>query len=76
VAQHDPTLPAELHSADEKLALADVAEVAEREGVRSPAVVVVGEVVRITAPYKLVSSENNARRSTVSVGGVPIGGHE
>ena len=33
----------------------------------------VGEVVRITAPYKLVSSENHARTSTVSVRGVPIG---
>jgi 3-deoxy-7-phosphoheptulonate synthase len=33
----------------------------------------VDEVVRITAPYKLVSSENTPNRSTVSVGGVPIG---
>ena len=33
----------------------------------------VDEVVRITAPYKLVSSENTPKRSTVSVGGVPIG---
>jgi 3-deoxy-7-phosphoheptulonate synthase len=33
----------------------------------------VGEVVRITAPYKLVSSENHQSRSTVSVRGVPIG---
>jgi len=33
----------------------------------------VGKVVRITAPYKLVSSENHARTSTVSVRGVPIG---
>jgi len=33
----------------------------------------VDEVVRITAPYKLVSSQNTPKRSTVSVGGVPIG---
>jgi 3-deoxy-7-phosphoheptulonate synthase len=33
----------------------------------------VAETMRITAPYKLVSSENHARRSTVRVAGVPIG---
>ncbi|MDQ1644729.1 MAG: 3-deoxy-7-phosphoheptulonate synthase, partial [Cryptosporangiaceae bacterium] len=33
----------------------------------------VAEVVRITAPYKLVSHENHPRTSTVNVGGVPIG---
>jgi 3-deoxy-7-phosphoheptulonate synthase len=33
----------------------------------------VAEVVRITAPYKLVSAENHQRTSTVSVAGVPIG---
>jgi 3-deoxy-7-phosphoheptulonate synthase len=33
----------------------------------------VGEVVRITAPYKLVSAENHQGRSTVGVRGVPIG---
>ncbi len=33
----------------------------------------VAEVVRITAPYKLVSHENHERTSTVHVGGVPIG---
>ncbi|HEX5496810.1 MAG TPA: 3-deoxy-7-phosphoheptulonate synthase [Mycobacteriales bacterium] len=33
----------------------------------------VAEVVRITAPYKLVSHENHQRTSTVSVAGVPIG---
>jgi 3-deoxy-7-phosphoheptulonate synthase len=33
----------------------------------------VGEVIRITAPYKLVSRENHLRTSTVSVGGVPVG---
>jgi len=33
----------------------------------------VAEVVRITAPYKLVSRENHSRTSTVHVRGVPIG---
>src|SRR6266566_3469005 len=33
----------------------------------------VAEVVRITAPYKLVSRENHQRTTTVSVRGVPIG---
>jgi 3-deoxy-7-phosphoheptulonate synthase len=33
----------------------------------------VAEVLRITAPYKLVSRENNTHRTTVHVGGVPIG---
>jgi len=33
----------------------------------------VTEVVRISAPYKLVSREHHAERSTVHVGGVPIG---
>ncbi len=33
----------------------------------------VSEVVRITAPYKLVSRENHVRTSTISVGGVPVG---
>ncbi|MBI3685801.1 MAG: 3-deoxy-7-phosphoheptulonate synthase [Actinobacteria bacterium] len=33
----------------------------------------VSEVVRITAPYKLVSQEHHAGTSTVTVGGVPIG---
>ena len=33
----------------------------------------VGEVVRISAPYKLVSRENHPDRSVVRVGGVPIG---
>ncbi|HEY2273263.1 MAG TPA: N-acetylneuraminate synthase family protein, partial [Jatrophihabitantaceae bacterium] len=31
------------------------------------------ETMRITAPYKLVSAQNHARRTTVRVGGVPIG---
>jgi 3-deoxy-7-phosphoheptulonate synthase len=33
----------------------------------------VAETMRITAPYKLVSAQNHAKRSTVRVGGVPIG---
>ncbi|MDQ6873537.1 MAG: 3-deoxy-7-phosphoheptulonate synthase [Actinomycetota bacterium] len=33
----------------------------------------VADVIRITAPYKLVSRENHPRTSTVHVGGVPIG---
>ncbi|MDP9239196.1 MAG: 3-deoxy-7-phosphoheptulonate synthase, partial [Actinomycetota bacterium] len=33
----------------------------------------VADIVRITAPYKLVSRENHPRTSTVHVGGVPIG---
>jgi 3-deoxy-7-phosphoheptulonate synthase len=33
----------------------------------------VSQVLRISAPFKLVSSENHPERTTVSVGGVPIG---
>ena len=33
----------------------------------------VGEVVRISTPYKLVSRENHPETSTIEVGGVPIG---
>jgi 3-deoxy-7-phosphoheptulonate synthase len=33
----------------------------------------VAETMRITAPYKLVSSQNHTKRTTVRVGGVPIG---
>jgi 3-deoxy-7-phosphoheptulonate synthase len=33
----------------------------------------VAETMRITAPYKLVSAQNHPRRTTVRVGGVPIG---
>ncbi|WP_433478330.1 3-deoxy-7-phosphoheptulonate synthase [Spirillospora sp. CA-142024] len=33
----------------------------------------VSDVIRISAPYKLVSRENHAERSVVRVGGVPIG---
>jgi 3-deoxy-7-phosphoheptulonate synthase len=31
------------------------------------------ETMRITAPYKLVSAENHSKRTTIRVGGVPIG---
>jgi 3-deoxy-7-phosphoheptulonate synthase len=31
------------------------------------------ETMRITAPYKLVSAQNHDRRTTIRVGGVPIG---
>jgi 3-deoxy-7-phosphoheptulonate synthase len=33
----------------------------------------VDHTVRITAPYKLVSAQNHSKRTTVRVGGVPIG---
>src|SRR4051812_24855004 len=33
----------------------------------------VAETMRITAPYKLVSAQNHTKRSTIRVGGVPIG---
>ena len=33
----------------------------------------VGDVIRVSAPYKLVARGNHSRRSTVRVGGVPIG---
>src|ERR1700759_139142 len=33
----------------------------------------VGDVVRITSPYKLVSREHHRERSVIRVGGVPIG---
>src|SRR5215472_4359605 len=33
----------------------------------------VSDVIRISAPYKLVSRENHPDRSVVRVGGVPIG---
>lgn len=33
----------------------------------------VAETMRITAPYKLVSSQNHVKRTTVRVAGVPIG---
>jgi 3-deoxy-7-phosphoheptulonate synthase len=46
----------------------EVLETLDAEGL--PGVV---ETMRITAPYKLVSAQNHARRTTIRVGGVPIG---
>src|ERR1700712_4911281 len=46
----------------------DVLETLDAAGL--PGVV---ETMRITAPYKLVSAQNHARRTTIRVGGVPIG---
>jgi 3-deoxy-7-phosphoheptulonate synthase len=46
----------------------DVLETLDVEGL--PGVV---ETMRITAPYKLVSAQNHAKRTTIRVGGVPIG---
>lgn len=46
----------------------DVLEVLDAEGLPG-----VAETMRITAPYKLVSAQNHAKRTTVRVGGVPIG---
>ncbi len=49
----------------------DVLETLDANGLRGLSGV--AETMRITAPYKLVSAQNHARRSTVRVGGVPIG---
>ncbi len=46
----------------------DVLETLDVEGL--PGVV---ETMRITAPYKLVSAQNHTKRTTIRVGGVPIG---
>src|SRR5881227_1708041 len=46
----------------------DVLETLDADGLPG-----VAETMRITAPYKLVSGQNHAKRSTVRVGGVPIG---
>src|ERR1700760_3483152 len=46
----------------------EVLETLDAEGL--PGVV---ETMRITAPYKLVSAQNHAKRTTIRVGGVPIG---
>src|SRR4051795_9930171 len=46
----------------------DVLETLDADGLPG-----VAETMRITAPYKLVSAQKPARRSTVRVGGVPIG---
>jgi 3-deoxy-7-phosphoheptulonate synthase len=46
----------------------DVLETLDVEGLPG-----VAETMRITAPYKLVSAQNHDRRTTIRVGGVPIG---
>jgi 3-deoxy-7-phosphoheptulonate synthase len=46
----------------------DVLETLDVEGLPG-----VAETMRITAPYKLVSAQNHANRTTIRVGGVPIG---
>jgi 3-deoxy-7-phosphoheptulonate synthase len=46
----------------------DVLETLDADGLPG-----VAETMRITAPYKLVSAQNHTRRSTIRVGGVPIG---
>jgi 3-deoxy-7-phosphoheptulonate synthase len=46
----------------------DVLETMDADGLAG-----VAETMRITAPYKLVSAQNHGKRTTVRVGGVPIG---
>jgi 3-deoxy-7-phosphoheptulonate synthase len=46
----------------------DVLETMDADGLPG-----VAETMRITAPYKLVSAQNHTRRTTIRVGGVPIG---
>jgi len=46
----------------------DVLEAMDADGLSG-----VAETMRITAPYKLVSAQNHGKRTTVRVGGVPIG---
>ncbi len=46
----------------------DVLEAMDADGLAG-----VAETMRITAPYKLVSAQNHGKRTTVRVGGVPIG---
>ncbi len=46
----------------------DVLEAMDADGLSA-----VAETMRITAPYKLVSAQNHGKRTTVRVGGVPIG---
>ena len=46
----------------------DVLETLDAQGLPG-----VAETMRITAPYKLVSAQNHAKRTTIRVGGVPIG---
>jgi 3-deoxy-7-phosphoheptulonate synthase len=46
----------------------NVLETLDIDGLRG-----VAETMRITAPYKLVSAQNHTKRTTIRVGGVPIG---
>ena len=46
----------------------DVLETLDADGLPG-----VAETMRITAPYKLVSAQNHTKRTTIRVGGVPIG---
>ncbi|MEU4516982.1 3-deoxy-7-phosphoheptulonate synthase [Nonomuraea wenchangensis] len=50
-----------------------VGDVAQLDGASLRGMPGVRDVMRISAPYKLVSRENHPERSTVHVGGVPIG---
>src|SRR5919107_4516510 len=50
-----------------------VGDIAQFQALNLRAMPGVGEVVRVSKPYKLVSRENHPSSSTVEVGGVPIG---
>jgi 3-deoxy-7-phosphoheptulonate synthase len=50
-----------------------VGDIGRFEALNLAALPGVGDVVRISVPYKLVSRENHPQTSTVRVGGVPIG---
>jgi len=50
-----------------------VGDVVAFQGLNLRAMPGVGEVVRVSKPYKLVSRENHPEATTVTVGGVPIG---
>ena len=50
-----------------------VGDVVQFQALNLRAMAGVGEVVRVSKPYKLVSRENHPEATTVTVGGVPIG---
>ena len=50
-----------------------VGDIVAFQGLNLRAMPGVGEVVRVSKPYKLVSRENHPTSTTVEVGGVPIG---
>jgi 3-deoxy-7-phosphoheptulonate synthase len=50
-----------------------VGDIGHFEALNLAALPGVGDVIRISVPYKLVSRENHPQTSTVTVGGVPIG---